>query len=48
MLNKKYNIISNNFKEFRKEKGFSQRELCQKLDLLGVSSSLINSSSIFL
>ena len=37
MLNKKYNIISNNFKEFRKEKGFSQRELCQKLDLLGVT-----------
>lgn len=37
MLNKKYNIISNNFKKFRKEKGFSQRELCQKLDLLGVT-----------
>ncbi len=37
MLNQKYNIISNNFKKFRKEKGFSQRELCQKLDLLGVT-----------
>ena len=37
MLNNKYNIISENFKKFRKEKGWSQRELCQKLDLLGLT-----------
>lgn len=37
MLNNKYNIISENFKKFRKEKKFSQRELCEKLDLLGVN-----------
>lgn len=37
MLNKKYNIISENFKKFRKEKGLSQRALCQKLELLGVT-----------
>ena len=33
MLNNKYNIISENLKKFRKEKKFSQRELCEKLDL---------------
>ena len=37
MLNNKYNIISENFKKFRKEKGLSQRDVCQKLDLLGVT-----------
>lgn len=37
MLNNNYNIISENFKKFRKEKGYSQREVCQKLDLLGVT-----------
>lgn len=37
MLNNKYNIISENFKKFRAEKGWSQRELCQKLDLLGLT-----------
>ena len=37
MLNNKYNIISENLKKFRKEKKFSQRELCEKLDLLGVN-----------
>ena len=28
---------SENFKKFRKEKGLSQRDVCQKLDLLGVT-----------
>lgn len=37
MLNNKYNVISENFKKFRKEKNFSQRELCQKLELLGLT-----------
>ncbi len=37
MLNKKYNVISENFKKFRQEKGYSQRVLCQKLELLGVT-----------
>lgn len=37
MLNNKYNVISENFKRFRKEKNFSQRELCQKLELLGLT-----------
>ncbi len=37
MLNSKYNVISENFKKFRKEKNFSQRELCQKLELLGLT-----------
>ena len=33
MLNNKYNIISENLKSFEKKK-ISQRELCEKLDLL--------------
>ena len=37
MLNKKYNVICENFKKFRKEKKLSQRALCQKLELLGVT-----------
>ena len=37
MLNSKYNVISENFKKFRKYKNFSQRELCQKLELLGLT-----------
>lgn len=37
MINNKYNVICENFKKFRKEKNFSQRELCQKLELLGLT-----------
>ena len=37
MLNNKYNIICENFKKFRKEKNLSQRALCQKLELLGLT-----------
>ena len=37
MLNNKYNIISENFKKKKKKKGLSQRDVCQKLDLLGVT-----------
>lgn len=29
-LNNKSNVIAENFKEFRQESGYSQRELCQK------------------
>lgn len=37
MLNNKYNVICENFKKFRQEKKLSQRELCQKLELLGLT-----------
>ena len=36
-LNDKYNIISNNLKNFRIERGFSQQFLCDKLELLGIT-----------
>ena len=36
-LNDKYNIISNNLKNFRIERGFSQQILCDKLELLGIT-----------
>ncbi len=35
-LNNKSNIIAENFKQFREESGFSQRILCEKLELLGI------------
>ena len=37
MLNNKYNVICENFKKFRQEKNLSQRALCQKLELLGLT-----------
>ena len=35
-LNNKSNVISENFKQFRKECGYSQRALCEKLELMGL------------
>lgn len=35
-LNNKSNIIAENFKQFREESGYSQRILCEKLELLGI------------
>lgn len=35
-LNNKANVISENFKKFRQESGYSQRELCEKLELMGL------------
>lgn len=35
-LNNKSNVIAENFKHFREECGFSQRVLCEKLELLGI------------
>ena len=35
-LNNKSNVISENFKQFRKESGYSQRALCEKLELMGL------------
>lgn len=37
MINNSYNIISENFKKFRREKQLSQREVCQKAELLGLT-----------
>ena len=37
MLNNKYNVIYDNFKKFREEKKMSQRELCEKLELIGLT-----------
>ena len=36
-INGKLNIIGNNIKKFRKNKGYSQRELSEKLELLGLT-----------
>ena len=35
-LNNKSNVISENLKKFRKESGYSQRSLCEKLELMGL------------
>lgn len=35
-LNNKSNVISENFKIFRQESGFSQSELCNRLELMGL------------
>lgn len=35
-LNNKSNVISENFKQFRKESGYSQRALCERLELMGL------------
>ena len=36
-LNNKLNVISENFKKFRAESGFSQKVLCEKLELIGLN-----------
>lgn len=36
-INNKSNVISENFKRIRLESGFSQRVLCEKLELIGVT-----------
>lgn len=36
-INNKSNVISENFKRIRLESGFSQRILCEKLELIGVT-----------
>ena len=35
-LNNKSNVIAENFKKFRQESGYSQRVLCEKLELMGL------------
>lgn len=35
-LNNKSNVISENFKRFRQESGYSQSKLCEKLELMGL------------
>ena len=35
-LNNKSNVIAENFKQFRQESGYSQRALCEKLELMGL------------
>lgn len=35
-LNNKSNVIAENFKKFRQESGYSQRTLCEKLELMGL------------
>ncbi len=35
-INNKSNVIADNFKKFRQESGYSQRELCERLELLGL------------
>ena len=34
-LNNKSNVIAENFKQFRQESGYSQRALCERLELMG-------------
>ena len=34
-FNNKSNVIAENFKKFRQESGYSQRALCEKLELMG-------------
>lgn len=36
-INGKLNIIGKNLKKYRKLRGYSQRELCDKLELFGIS-----------
>ena len=36
-INNKLNVISENFKKFRAESGFSQKVLCEKLELIGLN-----------
>ena len=36
-INNKLNVISENFKKFRVESGFSQKVLCEKLELIGLN-----------
>ncbi len=35
-LNGKINIVGNNLKKYRELKGLSQRDICKKLELLGL------------
>ena len=35
-LNNKSNVISENLKKFRKESGYSQQSLCEKLELMSL------------
>lgn len=35
-LNNKSNVIAENFKQFRQESGYSQRALCERLELMGL------------
>lgn len=35
-FNNKSNVIAENFKKFRQESGYSQRALCEKLELMGL------------
>ena len=35
-FNNKSNVIAENFKKFRLESGYSQRALCEKLELMGL------------
>ena len=36
-INGKSNIVGGNLKKYRLEKGYTQRLLCEKLELLGVT-----------
>lgn len=36
-INNKLNVISENFRKFRAESGFSQKVLCEKLELIGLN-----------